>query len=165
MTPLIELTNVCRTFTQGKETVTALGGITLKVEKGEFLALVGASGSGKSTLMNILGCLDRPTSGTYRLSGQTVTDSDENVLADVRRRRIGFVFQRYHLLGSLSALSNVEVPAIYDGVPKHIRRARASQLLDELGLHDRKSHRPSEMSGVGAPYVGFRYSNFNKHCL
>ncbi len=147
MTPLIELTNVCRTFTQGKETVIALGGITLKVEKGEFLALVGASGSGKSTLMNILGCLDRPTSGTYRLSGQTVTDSDENVLADVRRRRIGFVFQRYHLLGSLSALSNVEVPAIYDGVPKHIRRARASQLLDELGLHDRKSHRPSEMSG------------------
>ncbi|WP_349963185.1 MacB family efflux pump subunit [Rhizobium sp. ZPR3] len=136
-----------RYFVLGNETVQALKGIDLVIEQGEFVALVGASGSGKSTLMNILGCLDEPTDGLYRLAGQDTSCIDRNGLAELRRRHFGFVFQRYHLLASMSALENAEVPAIYDGVSKPERRERARQLLGQLGLEDRLNHRPTEMSG------------------
>ncbi|MFA1676895.1 MacB family efflux pump subunit [Rhizobium mongolense] len=147
MTALIELTGVMRSFVLGKESVQALKGIDLVIEQGEFVALVGASGSGKSTLMNILGCLDEPTAGAYRLAGHDISTLDQNALAELRRRHFGFVFQRYHLLNSLSALANVEVPAIYNGVSKSRRHARARLLLSQLGLEDRLNHRPTEMSG------------------
>lgn len=147
MTALIELRRVDRSFVLGKEKVEALKGVDLAIERGEFVALVGASGSGKSTLMNILGCLDAPTAGTYRLAGQDVSGFDPDGLAQLRRRHFGFVFQRYQLLNSMSALSNVEVPAVYQGVSKSRREARARHLLTQLGLEDRLAHRPMEMSG------------------
>ncbi|MFD2052312.1 ATP-binding cassette domain-containing protein [Mesorhizobium calcicola] len=147
MNHLIELRDLGRSFSLGRETVEALERINLNVQRGEFVALVGASGSGKSTLMNILGCLDAPTAGTYRLAGQDVSALGQDGLAELRRRHFGFVFQRYHLLNSLSAISNVEVPAIYSGVSKSTRQARARRLLTQLGLGDRLHHRPMEMSG------------------
>lgn len=147
MTALIELRNIGRSFVVGNEKVEALKGVDLAIEQGEFVALVGASGSGKSTLMSILGCLDSPTAGTYFLGGQDVSRLDPRELAQLRRRHFGFVFQRYHLLDSMSALSNVEVPAVYEGVSKSRREARARDLLTQLGLGDRLAHRPMEMSG------------------
>lgn len=147
MTALIELDGIDRSFLLGKEKVEALKGVNLAIERGEFLALVGASGSGKSTLMNILGCLDQPTAGTYRLAGQDVSKFAPDGLAQLRRQHFGFVFQRYHLLNSMSALSNVEMPAVYKGVSKSRREARARHLLTQLGLKDRLAHRPMEMSG------------------
>lgn len=147
MAALIKLSNISRNFAVGTENFAALIGIDLEIQRGEFVALVGASGSGKSTLMNILGCLDAPTSGEYFLSGQDVSELDADRLATLRRRYFGFVFQQYHLLNSLSAISNVEVPAIYNGVAKSKRRAKARSLLARLGLEDRLEHRPREMSG------------------
>lgn len=147
MPALLKLSDVSRQFEVGKEKFAALKGVNLEVQRGEFVALVGASGSGKSTLMNILGCLDTPTSGTYCLSGRDITAFDADELAELRRRYFGFVFQRYHLLNSLSAISNVEVPAIYNGLGKARRRANARHLLARLGLEDRLDHRPHEMSG------------------
>ncbi|TCU18201.1 MacB family efflux pump subunit [Rhizobium sullae] len=147
MAHLIELRGLGRSFVLGNETVEALKGIDLEIDRGEFVALVGASGSGKSTLMNILGCLDTPTVGTYRLAGQDVSRFDEGGLAELRRKHFGFIFQRYHLLNSMSAISNVELPALYKGVSKSRREARARELLTQLGLEDRLEHRPMEMSG------------------
>jgi putative ABC transport system ATP-binding protein len=145
--PVIELTGVDKIYASGSLEVAALCGIDLRVERGAYLAIMGPSGSGKSTLMNILGCLDVPTSGTYRLAGEDVGTLDEEELAHIRNRRIGFVFQQFHLLAALSAWRNVELPLIYAGFGRAERRARALAALDHVGLADRADHRPSELSG------------------
>jgi putative ABC transport system ATP-binding protein len=147
MTALIELERVGRTYDLGHVQVHALADATLKVHDGEFVAIIGPSGSGKSTLMNILGCLDRPTRGRYVLDGSAVEDLDDNDLADVRSRMIGFVFQSYNLLPRTTALDNVAMPLLYQGVAKKERRRRAEAALERLGLADRMSHEPSELSG------------------
>lgn len=146
--PLIELQGVMRTFTTGGGVVVnALRGIDLKIYPGEFLAIVGQSGSGKSTLMNILGCLDRPTAGKYIFAGRDIESFDADGLAWLRREAFGFVFQSYNLLGTESALENVQVPAVYAGLNAHERQVRAESLLSALGLGDRMDHRPTQLSG------------------
>lgn len=146
--PLIELDDIHRTFvTGGGVEVHALRGVSLSIYPGEFLAIMGQSGSGKSTLMNVLGCLDRPTSGSYRFSGKDIKSFDADGLAWLRREAFGFVFQQYNLLSTSTAEENVEVPAIYAGLPHEDRRKRASELLEKLGLGDRMDHRPSQLSG------------------
>lgn len=145
--PLIRLSGVRRDFGAGEATVAALDGADLTIEAGEMVAIVGQSGSGKSTLMNIIGCLDRPTGGVYEIDGRPTRDLDPDELARLRRDYFGFVFQRYHLLSALTAQANVEVPAIYAGVPAPARQARAATLLERLGLGSRRTHRPSELSG------------------
>jgi len=145
--PLIELAGVTKTYHSGELAVEVLHGIDLTIMAGEFVAIMGASGSGKSTLMNILGCLDRPTRGTYRFMGEDVAALDRDALARLRREAFGFVFQSYNLIGSASARENVEVPAVYAGMPPAERHARAAELLARLGLADRGGHRPSQLSG------------------
>ncbi|WP_127478578.1 MacB family efflux pump subunit [Sulfurivermis fontis] len=146
-TPLIELRGISKTFHSGELAVEVLHGIDLVIHAGEFVAIMGASGSGKSTLMNILGCLDRPSSGGYRFMGRDVSALAADELARLRREEFGFVFQSYHLIGGSTALENVEVPAVYSGMPPHERHARASRLLTELGLAERLHHRPNQLSG------------------
>lgn len=143
----IELIDARKTYRTGDIEFEALRGIDLRVDEGEYLAIMGPSGSGKSTLMNILGCLDVLTSGTYRLAGDDVAELSETALAQVRNRRIGFVFQQFHLLPSLSSLRNVELPLVYAGVGKEERRDRAISALARVGLGDRLSNRPNELSG------------------
>ena len=145
--PLIDLRGVSRAYSAGAETVTALRDVDLTIEAGEFVAIVGASGSGKSTLMNLLGCLDRPTGGAYRIDGRDTAKLEPDELAELRREHFGFIFQRYHLMGELDAIGNVEIPAIYAGRERTSRRERAIALLSSLGLADRLHHRPSELSG------------------
>ena len=145
--PLIELSGVTRSFVNGEIQTKVLNGIDLAIYPGEFVAIVGASGSGKSTLMNILGCLDRPSSGTYRFMGQDVAGFDRDELARMRRETFGFVFQSYNLLGGSTARENVEVPAVYSGMPPAERHERAEKLLTTLGLGDRGHHRPNQLSG------------------
>ncbi len=147
MTPLIELAGVTKTFGTGELAVEILHGIDLTIHEGEFVAIVGASGSGKSTLMNILGCLDRPTSGTYRFMGRDVSELSRDELARLRREDFGFVFQGYNLISGADAMENVEVPALYAERSAAERHARAQQLLDELGLGDRLHNRPNQLSG------------------
>ncbi len=146
-TPLIELTGVTKTYRTGELAVEVLHGIDLAIYPGEFVAIVGASGSGKSTLMNILGCLDRPTSGSYRFLGEDVSGFERDELARLRREAFGFVFQSYNLIGAATATENVEVPAVYAGTPPTARHERARALLTTLGLDDRFEHRPSQLSG------------------
>jgi putative ABC transport system ATP-binding protein len=144
---LIELTEVRKTYRSGSLEVAALRGITLAIDDGEFVAVMGPSGSGKSTLMHIIGCLDVPSAGRYRLAGEDVSAMSENQLADVRNRRIGFVFQQFNLLASMSAWRNVELPLTYSGASRAERRERAMAALDQVGLGDRIRHRPGELSG------------------
>jgi putative ABC transport system ATP-binding protein len=141
------LRDVVKTYIVGAERVCALDGISLDVARNEYLAIMGPSGSGKSTLMNLIGCLDVPTSGTYHLEGQMVAEMTQAELAEIRNRRIGFVFQTFNLLARASILSNVELPLIYAGVTKGERRRRAEQALDRVGLAERMRHRPNELSG------------------
>jgi putative ABC transport system ATP-binding protein len=144
---IISLAGVSRTYSLGRVEVPALVDVNFDVEDGEFVAILGPSGSGKSTMMHILGCLDRPTSGTYRLAQTPVADLDDDGLARLRSRTIGFVFQSYNLLPRTSALDNVAAPLLYQGVGRSARMARAHAALERLGLGDRASHEPSELSG------------------
>jgi putative ABC transport system ATP-binding protein len=146
-TPVIEIQDVRKTYEVGDIAVHALRGISLRVERGEYLAIMGASGSGKTTLMNIMGCLDTPTSGTYRLNGLDVRGIAEDNLADVRNREIGFVFQSFNLIPRTRALANVELPLSYAGLSRSGRRERALRALERVGLADRVNHLPSELSG------------------
>lgn len=144
---VITLESITKTYVNGKLTVPVLHGIDLSIYEGEFTSIMGPSGSGKSTFMNILGCLDRPTSGSYRLDGEEVAHLGDDELAYVRNKRIGFVFQSFNLLPKLTALDNVALPMVYAGVSKAERKARASQLLTDLGLGTRLDHMPAELSG------------------
>ena len=145
--PLLEVKNLTREFPAGETTVQILKGVNLEIYPGELVAIVGQSGSGKSTLMNILGCLDQPTEGSYKVSGRETRKLEPDELAQLRREYFGFIFQRYHLLGDLNATGNVEVPAIYAGADAHERQERAKQLLSDLGLADKTQNRPSQLSG------------------
>jgi putative ABC transport system ATP-binding protein len=145
--PIIELSDVRKTYLAGQLAVEALRGISLSLNVGDYFAVMGPSGSGKSTLMHILGCLDVPSSGTYLLSGENVGDLGEARLAEIRNRRIGFVFQQFNLLASMTALRNVELPLVYAGVGREERRARAAAALESVGLGNRLDHRPGELSG------------------
>ena len=144
---LIEITDLVKVYDMGATQVRALDGVSLNVERGEYIAIMGPSGSGKSTLMNLIGCLDTPTAGSYRLNGQSVSELDDNALAHIRNKEIGFVFQTFNLLPRTSALENVEVPLIYAGISRHERHQRARATLEMVGLADRAHHQPSELSG------------------
>jgi len=142
---MIELENITKVYRMGNVDVPALRGITLNIEKGEMVAIIGASGSGKSTLMNIIGCLDKPTLGSYILDGADVSRLNDNKLADIRSKKLGFVFQEYNLLSRASAVANVELPLIYSGGSN--RRKRAAEALERVGLAGRANHKPTELSG------------------
>jgi len=144
---IIELSEVWKSYETGAMSVHALRGIDAHIDEGEYVAVIGPSGSGKSTLMNILGCLDVPTSGEYLLAGEDVSTMTEAELAEVRNRRIGFVFQQFNLLASMPAWRNVELPLVYAGVPRHERRDRALAALERVGLAERSGHKPGELSG------------------
>jgi putative ABC transport system ATP-binding protein len=146
-TAVIELSGVHKTYAQDGVEVHALRGIDLRIEAGEFVAIMGASGSGKSTLMHILGCLDLPDRGSYRLNGEAVTQLDGDALAAIRNQAIGFVFQSFNLLARTTALDNVEMPLVYAGVHREERHARASAMLERMGLGERLQHMPSQLSG------------------
>ena len=147
MDPLIRLEGIEKTYRMGDVEVRALRGVTLDIAEGEFVAVMGSSGSGKSTLMNILGCLDKPTAGSYRLAGEDVANKDRNGLADIRGRTLGFVFQSFNLLTRTSALENVELPLVYTGVGTNERHRRARAALERVGLGDRLDHHPAQLSG------------------
>lgn len=147
MQTVIHLQDIYKNYYLGNVVIEVLKGISLAIQRGEYVALMGPSGSGKSTLMNIIGCLDTPTSGTYTLNGQAVSGMSDDSLADVRNREIGFVFQQFHLLPRLSALENVALPLVYAGVPKKQRNARATEVVAMVNLSDRSHHKPSELSG------------------
>ena len=142
---MLELENITKVYKAGQTEVPALRGISCRIESGEMISIVGPSGSGKSTLMNIIGCLDKPTSGRYRLDGTEVSELNDNQLAEIRNKKIGFVFQSFNLLSRTTALANVELPLIYSGVSN--RRQRALQVLASVGLAHRVTHRPSELAG------------------
>lgn len=144
---LIELRDLHKTYGTGDQAVHALAGVSLDIQAGEFVAIMGASGSGKSTLLNVLGCLDRPDTGEYRLAGEPVQDLSPDRLAEVRNRRIGFVFQQFNLLARTTAQENVELPLVYGGVPAPQRRDRALAALAQVGLAGRAHHTPSQLSG------------------
>ena len=145
--PVIDLDGVGKKYSSGELSVDALRDITMQVQRGEFVAIVGPSGSGKSTLMHILGCLDVPTAGRFRLAGEDVSELNENRLAELRNQHIGFVFQQFNLLPYMSAQRNVELPLVYAGASVDVRHGRAKEALDMVGLSDRGSHRPGELSG------------------
>ena len=144
---ILELTDIRKHYTNGDTTVRALDGVSLRVKRGEFVAIMGQSGSGKSTLMNIIGCLDRPTSGSYKVLGREAANLSPDELASLRRETFGFIFQRYNLLATATAEENVAIPSVYAGLPKHTRTTHANELLQQFGLGDRTDHRPSELSG------------------
>jgi putative ABC transport system ATP-binding protein len=147
MTPLIDLNQIVRNFPLGTQVVKVLKGIDLKIYPNEYVALMGPSGSGKSTLMNLLGCLDSPTAGSYMLNGKDVSKMSDNELADVRNQEIGFVFQTFNLLPRSTALDNVALPLVYAGLKSQERKKRAEEVLVQVGLADRMDHRPNQLSG------------------
>jgi putative ABC transport system ATP-binding protein len=147
MHEVIRIENLTRFYTIGEETVRALNGINLSIQKNEYVALMGPSGSGKSTLMNIIGCLDTPTSGEYFLNGPNVAQLSDSELAAIRNKEIGFVFQTFNLLPRLTALQNVALPLVYAGIPEAERLKKAKEVLEQVGLGDRIKHRPNELSG------------------
>jgi len=144
---IIRMAEIRKVYDTGKVTVEALKGVNLEIHKGEMVAIVGPSGSGKSTLMNLIGCLDTPTSGAYELGGQTVAGVSRDTLAEIRNKRVGFVFQNFNLLPHISALENVEMPMLFGGMRPAERHSRATQLLERVGLGDRVDHKPTELSG------------------
>jgi len=146
-TNLIQIRNVTKLYVMGSEELYALKGISMNIARNEYVAIMGPSGSGKSTLMNILGCLDTPTSGDYFLNGKNVSEMDDDELAEIRNKEIGFVFQTFNLLPRSNALHNVELPLVYKGMPKADRIERAEQALFDVGLQDRMKHKPNELSG------------------
>lgn len=147
MSVLVEIQDMCKIYNPGENEVRALDHVSVSIEEGEFVAIIGQSGSGKSTLMNMLGCLDVPTSGKYILSGQDVSSLDDDELSDIRNQKIGFIFQGFNLIPNLTALENVELPLIYRGVGRAERRELSNRALEKVGLGHRIHHKPSEMSG------------------
>ena len=162
---LISLEGIQRLYSMGDETIYALRGIDLQIKRNEYVALMGPSGSGKSTLMNLIGCLDSPSSGSYWLSGQDVAGLSDNRLAEIRNREIGFVFQTFNLLPRLTALDNVALPLVYAGVSELERRERAHDVLKQVGLQDRVGHRPNELSGGQRQRVALARALVNKPSL
>ena len=160
--PLIQITNIKRDFQLGNETINVLKGIDLQINKGEYVALMGPSGSGKSTLMNLLGCLDTPTSGTYILNGNDVSQMHDDDLAEIRNKEIGFVFQTFNLLPRTTALDNVALPMIYAGYSKTERNIRATEVLKQVGLDDRMDHQPNQLSGGQRQRVAVARALVNK---
>lgn len=159
---LINIKNIKRDFILGNETINVLKGIDLNINKGEYVALMGPSGSGKSTLMNLLGCLDTPTSGTYILNGNDVSQMTDDSLAEIRNKEIGFVFQTFNLLPRTTALDNVALPMIYAGYSKSERTARATEVLKQVGLGDRMDHEPNQLSGGQRQRVAVARALVNK---
>ena len=160
--PLIKITNIKRDFPLGNEIVYVLKGIDLEINKGEYVALMGPSGSGKSTLMNILGCLDTPTSGTYILNGKHVSEMQDDELAGIRNKEIGFVFQTFNLMPRTTALDNVALPMVYAGHSKSERVERATEVLTQVGLQDRMDHKPNQLSGGQRQRVAVARALVNK---
>ena len=163
--PVAELIGVSKVYGSGDTQVRALDHLDLVVHQGDYLAVMGASGSGKSTAMNILGCLDRPSSGSYRLNGQAVEDLDDDALADLRNHELGFVFQQFHLLQQLTALENVILPMVYAGVPADQRRQRAQLALERVGLGQRLQNRPNQLSGGQQQRVAIARAIINQPAL
>lgn len=159
---LIELKDIFKIYQVGTEKVGAVQGISLKIEENEYLAIMGPSGSGKSTLMNILGCLDTPSSGTYRFAADLVSEMNDDQLAEIRNREIGFVFQTFNLLPRATALHNVELPMIYNGTPASKRKKIAQEALEMVGLKDRMHHKPNELSGGQRQRVAIARALVNK---
>jgi len=159
---MIEVSNIKKVFQLGQQKVEALKGINLKVEKEDFVSIMGPSGSGKTTLMNIIGCLDTPTSGNYYLNNQLVSELDDDALAKIRNQEIGFVFQSFHLLAKNSALDNVLLPTKYAGINIDVATKRAKHVLDQVGLTDRMNHGPSELSGGQQQRVAIARALVNK---
>ena len=147
MGALVEIKDMCKVYNPGENEVWALDHVSVTIDKGEFVAIIGQSGSGKSTLMNMLGCLDVPTSGTYKLNGQDVAELSDDELSDIRNREIGFIFQGFNLIPNLTARENVELPLIYRGVPRGQRSTLAKEALEKVGLAHRMEHKPSQLSG------------------
>ncbi|MEN9333826.1 MAG: hypothetical protein RLY35_1006 [Bacteroidota bacterium] len=162
MSALIRIAGLTKTYTIGDETVNALNGVDLEIEKNQYVALMGPSGSGKSTLMNILGCLDRPTSGDYFLNGPNVATLTDNALAEIRNKEIGFVFQTFNLLPKYTALENVALPLVYAGWTEEKRLRRAKEVLDQVGLTNRMLHKPNELSGGQRQRVAVARALVNK---
>jgi putative ABC transport system ATP-binding protein len=160
--PLIKISNIKRDFVLGNEIVYVLKGIDLQINKGEYVALMGPSGSGKSTLMNLLGCLDTPTSGTYILNGKDVSQMQDDELAEIRNKEIGFVFQTFNLLPRTTALDNVALPMIYAGYSKSQRNERATEVLKQVNLADRMDHQPNQLSGGQRQRVAVARALVNK---
>lgn len=164
-TPIIHLENIRKSYFMGKQALPVLKGISLDIFKNEYVALMGPSGSGKSTLMNILGCLDSPTAGSYILNGQDVSTMPDDNLADVRNIEIGFVFQQFNLLPRLTALENVALPLVYAGVPRKLRSERAMSVLEKVSLTDRSHHKPNELSGGQCQRVAIARALINNPSL
>jgi putative ABC transport system ATP-binding protein len=162
---LIHLQNISRCYQMGAETIHALRDVSVEIQRGEYVAVMGPSGSGKSTLMNLIGCLDTPTAGHYELNGANVSEMDDNQLAEIRNREIGFVFQTFNLLARSNALHNVELPLIYNGMPREQRRQIAREALAQVGLADRVHHKPNELSGGQRQRVAVARALVNKPSL